>query len=180
MLQLDRTVLAWVVAHRVHALDGLVWAVSAAGRFGIVWLAIGLGLTLTRRLRPSGLLQLALALVLAQVVVNALKPVVGRERPFAALSSVQVIGSPPKDASFPSGHAATAASGGMTLIRLVPEGGLCWSALALLMAYSRLYLGVHYPLDVLAGIIVGLICAALAGLVERNRAQAQRLPSDSA
>jgi undecaprenyl-diphosphatase len=177
MLQLDRTVLLWVVAHRIHVLDGVMWAVSAAGRFGVVWIAIGLGLTLARRLRPSGYLQLALALVVAQVVVDAVKPVVNRERPFAAISSVQVIGSPPKDASFPSGHAATAASAGMTLIRLLPEGAIWWSGLALLTACSRVYLGVHYPLDVIAGMMVGVACAALVGVVARTRTRGQRSAS---
>jgi undecaprenyl-diphosphatase len=177
MLQLDRTVLSWVVAHRIHVLDGVMWAVSAVGRFGIVWLAIGLGLTLARRLRPSGYLQLALALVLAEVVVDAVKPVVNRERPFVALSSVQVIGSHPKDASFPSGHAATAASAGMTLIRLLPEGAVWWSALALATACSRVYLGVHYPLDVVAGMMVGLSCAALVGVVARKRDRGRRSES---
>jgi undecaprenyl-diphosphatase len=169
--------LLWVVAHRIHVLDGVMWAVSAAGRFGVVWLAIGLGLTLVRRLRPSGYLQLALALVLAQVVVDAVNPVVNRERPFAALSSVQVIGSPPKDASFPSGHAATAASGGMALIRFLPGGVVWWSALALLTAYSRVYLGVHYPLDVLAGMLVGIACAALVGVVARALTRRERSES---
>jgi undecaprenyl-diphosphatase len=122
-------------------------------------LAVGVALKLAGRIHPADLLQLALALLLAFLVTDhVLKPLVGRERPFVSMPDIRIIGGPPTDASFPSGHAASAFAACEVLVRLVPAERIMWWTMALVIAYSRVYLGVHYPLDVIAGAVLGWVC----------------------
>jgi undecaprenyl-diphosphatase len=159
LIHLDKALRLWVVTHRLGVLDPVMWAVSVVGRSGIVWLATGTGLAIARRIRPSGLLQLVLAILVALLVADyVLKPLIGRERPFSAAPAVRVIGGRPEDPSFPSGHAASAFAGAYVLSRAMPAGRLVWWAIALTIVYSRVYLGVHYPLDVIGGAAVGWLC----------------------
>src|SRR5262249_43382220 len=164
LIELDHTVRLWVVTHRPCWLDGLMWFVSVIGRGGLVWLAIGFIVTLIRRTTPALLLELTLAIVFASLMANSvLKPLVSRERPFVSTPEILVIGSRPGDGSFPSGHSANAFAGASVLARRLRAGRVLWWALAVLIAYSRIYLGVHYPLDVIGGALLGWVCGAAAG-----------------
>ena len=131
---------------------------SAAGRAGTVWLLIALWIAL--RSDAGAAWRIALALLVTYTVVDGvLKPAIGRERPYAAYTDVQIEGPQPASASFPSGHAAAAAAGALGVSRVWPTAQLGLWTLALLIASSRVYLGVHYPLDVLIGLLVGWACA---------------------
>jgi undecaprenyl-diphosphatase len=161
-LKLDHFVRAWIVMHRWPPLNGVMWGLSVVGRGGLVWIAIAGLLGAAGRTEWRGLIQLALALLLTSTVIDhAVKPLVGRDRPFVSFPAAAVIGGRPDDSSFPSGHSGNAAAGAFVLSRLAPGGQLAWWTLALAIAYSRVYVGVHYPLDVLCGALVGLNCAML-------------------
>jgi undecaprenyl-diphosphatase len=133
---------------------GLSWA----GRLPL-WLAIGfLGVAL-RRARGKGLWQLCLAMLLAFLIADVtLKPLLHSPRPFQRDAHLRVIGPAPKDYSFPSGHAAASFAAAVALARAWPAGTVIWFALAVLISCSRLYLGVHYPIDLVGGALVGLAC----------------------
>lgn len=162
LLDLDHLVRAWIVAHRVHALDGVMVALSVAGRGGTVWLLIGAVLTLLRKLSWQRLVQLGVAVLVAAIIVDAIvKPLVDRHRPFTSMPAVAVIDKRPRDASFPSGHAGNAFAAAVVLARAVPQWQPVWWTLAVLIAYSRVYVGVHYPADVAGGAIFGALAAAL-------------------
>lgn len=150
---------------QVNALPHPMWLtlvmrlVSAVSTGSMVWLLLALGLALTRD--PAAALRTALALLVTTVATNGVfKPAVGRDRPDTTLETVRVYaGETPATPSFPSGHAATAGAGAYSLSR-------CWTpaplwTLAMLVALSRLYLGVHYPLDLAVGLLVGVGCAML-------------------
>ena len=148
----DALARAWVVVHRHPALDGVMWTLSAASRGGMIWLFVD-ALIAWRRARWRDFAALVLAVLLATIVA--------RVRPFVASPAVLVIGGRPHDASFPSGHAANAFASALILSTTVPRGRIVWWPVAAAIAYSRIYLGVHYPLDVIGGAFVGLVCAAL-------------------
>jgi undecaprenyl-diphosphatase len=85
--------------------------------------------------------------------------------------ATRVIDRRPLTFSFPSGHAASAVAAAVTLARLWPNGRLVLWLLAVLVAVSRIYVGVHYPLDVLGGAVLGLACAWVAHRVMTARAR---------
>ena len=132
-------------------------AISALGNAGAIWLLLGAIYMLVpggRRMGAAIFAALALELLLCNVL---LKPLVGRARPFQSDGSVSLLVSCPGDFSFPSGHtgASFAAAAVMFFARSELWG---WAlALAALIAFSRLYLYVHYPSDVLAGALLGIL-----------------------
>ena len=109
-----------------------------------------------------------LAMGAVELVFNhLLKAVAGRERPFQAHPEIHAVGRLPRDKSFPSGHTSGAFTcAGVFLWRLPPSMGVPALALACMIAFSRLYLGVHYPTDVLGGIAAAALTvgAVRAGL----------------
>ena len=161
LLAYDAALLAWLVSRPYPAwLDTLMLLVSAAGAGATVWLALGVALAIAQRPCAPGLWRMGLALsVTAFMVGTVLKPAIARDRPFATTGVVRVVGGRPSSQSFPSGHAASAAAGAFALSRIWPNAGAAFWALAAAIASSRVYLGVHYPLDVVAGVLVGLACA---------------------
>jgi undecaprenyl-diphosphatase len=136
---------------------------SIIGRGGALWIAIAIALVITdrRRLRAAGVV--AVALTLAFVMTDlVIKPIVARARPFETSVATRVIDRHPLTYSTPSGHAASSVAGAVTLSQLWPAGRVVLWSLATLIALSRIYVGVHYPLDVLGGALLGLACAWVA------------------
>jgi membrane-associated phospholipid phosphatase len=133
---------------------------SRLGEHGAVWLAIGAGgWVLDPRRRPAW--GRATATVAAAYALNtALKLLVRRRRP--QLADLPPLVGTPTQLSFPSAHAATGFAGALAYSRLgLPAAPLY--ALAVSLALSRVYLGVHYPSDVLAGALLGTVLAAACG-----------------
>ncbi len=159
-LRLDAALRTVIAGHHSPVLDPVMIAVSAIGRRGGIWLALGLLVAFVRPSRAKGVWQLALAIGLAGLTADyVMKPAFGRMRPFEA-GDVRLIADRPATASFPSGHAATAFAGAYVLTRVWRSVRVGLWAVALLIAFSRIYVGVHYPLDVIAGALVGLSCGA--------------------
>ena len=138
---------------RTPLLDIFMSNITKLGNAGIVWILLTIVLLLIPKTRKSGLI-----LASALIVDLILKPLIARIRPFGVNSAIQLIVAKPHDYSFPSGHTAASFTAVMALY-LAGEKKL-WKialVLAVLIAFSRLYLYVHYPTDVLGGIITGAI-----------------------
>ncbi len=160
VLRLDAAWLQWCSRWHTPSLDVIAVGLSAIGRGGVVWFAVALWLAICRARLRAGVCQLVLALIVTGVMTDGiLKPLVHRPRPFVTLSAIHLIDLRPKTHSFPSGHASAAAAAALVLSAIVPEGRVMWWSLAALIAASRVFVGAHYPLDVIAGLILGLACA---------------------
>ncbi len=133
---------------------------------GGVWPNSGLCLALVTF--PIGSRRLGLAALLAlagsHLVVQLLKRQVERPRPYLVLADSRVIAAPLTDYSFPSGHATASFAMATVLSMAWPRWSVLLMALAALVGVSRTYLGHHYPSDVLAGAVIGVLVAYLAAL----------------
>lgn len=127
-----------------------------------------------RRLVPRAAGAALLAIGSVGLLVTVLKVTIDRERPPLGQPPIDAIGAVPASASFPSGHAATAFAAAVAVGIVHPR--LRWPLLGLaaLVALSRVYLGVHYVLDVLAGAALGVAVGAAAALVVRAVVRAPR------
>jgi undecaprenyl-diphosphatase len=128
-------------------------------------------ITMVRRNVVPFLYVAATALV-TNMVVTLLKHAVGRDRPPAVILDPKPLMEVPTTSSFPSGHAATGFACALVLARFAPRLTVPLFVLAALIAFSRVYVGVHYPFDVLAGALLGL---AIATALPRLLAALQRL-----
>jgi undecaprenyl-diphosphatase len=128
---------------------------SVVGSYGGVWLAIA-AIAAMRRRQPLVFYGTALALLLAEAVSGLLKVLVGRDRPFVLEPDPEPLGRIPGTHSFPSGHATVSFACATVLAVAVPRLAVPLYLLAAAIAWSRVVVGVHYPLDVLAGAALGL------------------------
>jgi membrane-associated phospholipid phosphatase len=106
-----------------------------------------------------------LAVAAADGIANLIKVAVGENRPSEPHPLVAI----PHSHSFPSGHTATAFAAATVLSSLVPRAAVAFFVLAAAIGYSRLYVGVHWPLDVLGGAVIGAATALLLLAVTRRR-----------
>jgi undecaprenyl-diphosphatase len=160
-----------VIHHRWHPLnDVFVW-LSKIGTYGIVWLVIGLVLAVIWR-RTLPFVAVVLAVALADALASLLKVVVGGTRPSDKSSLITI----PHSHSFPSGHTAVAFSAAGVLAAFVPRAAPAFFVLAAAIGYSRIYIGVHWPLDVVGGAVIGILTALLLLAVARRRSVRLRRP----
>jgi undecaprenyl-diphosphatase len=171
LASIDLALLRWVTsALRAAWLNPWMTAIGPASVYGLPFLVLGVLVTAWRRDGRAlmALWRVVLAVWLASVVTTSLlKPAIARDRPFVADASITVVGRPATGTSMPSGHATTAVAGAFTLSLLWPGGrALAW-VLAALVLFSRVYLGQHYPGDVVVGGLVGWACAWFATAATR-------------
>lgn len=156
---LDERALRWARSHaHTPARERAVERFSRLGEHGAIWLCIGLcGYVLDRRQRTAwGRASVTVAGAFA--LNTALKLLVGRRRP--ELPDLPALTTTPTRLSFPSAHACTSFAGARSFSRLgLPPVGVYGAAVGL--SASRVYLGVHYPSDVLAGALLGEAVARL-------------------
>ena len=149
--------------------DTVMCFITRLGDAGMVWILLAVILLVIPKTRKSGLV-LMTALCVDIVLCNGiLKNLFARIRPCDINTQVKLLIARPDDFSFPSGHTAASFTA-VAALYLSGEKKLWKPALMLacLIAFSRLYLFVHFPTDVLAGIAVGFICAFLAAKIQNG------------
>lgn len=168
---LDGGVLLWIQAHlRGPVLDHAVSFYTALGDAGLLFLAAAAVLLCFKKTRKAGFTAL-LAIAIGFICTNLiLKNLVSRPRPWLMVEGLTAIVTEKDLNSFPSGHTTAAFAFASALWRTAPDKWMRWTALicAVLMGLSRLYVGVHYPSDVLVGVAVGLLAGWLAGKLTRR------------
>ena len=141
-------------------------SITKLGDAGIVWIILTVILLLIPKTRKSGV-YMAVALIADLIICNViLKPIVARIRPYSINQTVQLLVTPLKDYSFPSGHTA-ASFASVSALYFAGRKRMAAGALivSVLIAFSRMYLYVHYPTDVLGGLIIGLLCGWIADMI---------------
>ena len=150
------------------ALDVLFKSVSRLGYKGLIWICIAVFLVLFKKTRKCGI-TLAAALIMCLLFGNLiLKPLFARTRPFDVYTALNIIIEKPTDYSFPSGHTLASFASATVIFRHFRKWGTAALILAFLIAFSRLYLCVHYPTDVLCGLILGIFFGNTACILYRK------------
>lgn len=164
----DLPLLDWISTHfGCPFLDAVMPAISFLGNGGWIWIATALILLCIPKYRKIGV-AMSVALLMGLVVCNLLlKPLVGRMRPFDYQlfhfgRIIPLLIDAPTDFSFPSGHTIASFEAATVLMLHKKTWGIPAMVLACLIAFSRLYLYVHYPTDVLTSVVLGVGIAFLA------------------
>ena len=172
-MNIELSILDWIQTLHTPFLDKIMVFITRLGDAGIIWIVLSIVLLLIPKTRKSGAVMVA-ALVVDVLLCNiVLKNLVARTRPYDVNTGVHLLVAKLHDYSFPSGHTA-ASFASVTALYLAGEKKLwkfsfagekrAWKAalvLACLIAFSRMYLYVHYPTDVLGGILFGVISGYL-------------------
>lgn len=160
-------------------LDKIMLFITSLGNAGVVWFLTSFFLIVIpavgkeskehlKERRIAGII-LIISIVFEFICVNIfIKNIVNRPRPFLSDESLLPL-IRPGESSFPSGHAASSFAAATSLFLYKKKAGIPAYLLAAAIAFSRLYIGVHYPTDVLAGMVIGIVCGvAVNGVVKRK------------
>lgn len=166
----DLPILEWIRANLTHPiLDKAMPIITMLADAGIFWIALALILLFVKKQRKNGLAML-LAMLMGLVVCNILlKPAVARIRPYDLQESMGVVINllveKQSDFSFPSGHTISSFCAAVALVLGNRKLGIPAILLAILIGFSRLYLYVHYPTDVIASVILGTFLGIICHLL---------------
>lgn len=160
---MEASILLALQSVRLPVLTQLAALVSALGNYAFIWMLLAIIMLFFAGRRHIGFTIIAAVIITGIIVGFIVQPIVGRVRPFdAGIGVSAVMGVSRSGFSFPSFHAAVSFAAAMVItMTLGRRPGVPAFAVALLIAASRLYLGVEYPTDVLAGAVIG----AVIGLV---------------
>ena len=174
MQDFEFAVLDWIQVHlRCGFLDAVLPYITALANHGEIWILLAAALLLRRKTRRDGAV-LSCALVLDLICCNIiLKPLIGRLRPCMVNTAVELLIAAPASGSFPSGHTAASFA---AVFALRAAGSPLWKPvlpLACVIAFSRMYLYVHWPSDILGGVLLGA-AVGWGGMKLVEYAQARR------
>ena len=158
-------------------LDFIMITFSRLGNNGFIWCLITVILLIFPKTRKSGLI-CAVALLLSLLFCNAiLKNLIARPRPYDVLDWLSPLMPPLPDYSFPSGHASAsfAAATALFFSDIRRPQVIAVFVLATLISLSRIYVGMHYPSDVLGGLITGMLCGYLAHSIQMYAEKSKRI-----
>lgn len=170
LLRLDGNFLLFIQNHlRKDFLSLLMKFITTLGDDGWIWIMICLILLLFKKTRYAGVLGLFSLAVCFLITNIGLKNIIERPRPYTEIPGLTILIEPLTSFSFPSGHTANSFACAFSLKKMLPRKyGKYFIILAFLIGFSRLYLGVHYPTDVIGGIIVGWLSSKIVLTIYRK------------
>lgn len=158
----DRVLLDWFQSIQNDFLTGIFKVITTLGEGGVLWIVLGLLLLFNKKTKWMGITVLA-ALLFTLLVGNlTLKPLVARPRPCWRHPEIPLLIANPKDFSFPSGHSMSSFAAAAAVLMWNRRAGIAALAGAVIMACTRLYFYVHYPTDIVAGLLIGVVLGILA------------------
>lgn len=159
---LDEKIL-YFIQNNLHnnILDKLMPFLTFLGsKGGLVWIAVCVALLFSKKYRMAAVMGICVIILSNIVSEYVIKLIVQRPRPFI-LHPHELLISKPEGYSFPSSHTAVSFGVSIVLFKSIKKFGFTLITLALLISFSRLYLFVHYPSDVITGVITGILCSLL-------------------
>ncbi len=155
---IDNAVLEFIRIHMSSGiLDSTMPFITKLGSGAFIWIVAAFVFLASKKYRMDGLL-LIVSLLLCGLIGNIiLKPLIARIRPFDVNTAIQLLIAKPTDFSFPSGHTMTSFAAATAIFNANSSMGIAAFILAALIAFSRLYLYVHYPSDIIGGMLIGVL-----------------------
>ncbi len=162
----------WIQTWRNPVLDTIFTVITKLGDEGLIWIAIAIVFLCFKKTRKIGI-TMGLGLIITTIVGNEiLKPLIQRPRPFdtpgALLDGDSLLVSRPGQYSFPSGHTGSSFASAVAIVLYDRKWGIPALILAALIAFSRLYVYVHFPTDIMAGTVLGTLSALIAFFLWRK------------
>lgn len=148
---------------RSPILNSIMIFITTLGDGGFIWIVATIALLIPKKTRKVGVMS-AVALLGSLIINNNLiKNLVKRPRPFVTFTDIRILIPTPSEFSFPSGHTSSSFAAAAVFYRFLPKKlGIPAVVLAGLIGFSRLYVGVHYPTDVIAGVLMGILLSYMA------------------
>ena len=173
---MEGSILLWIQDYIRCGLLNPLWIwITSLGNVGFIWILMIIILLARSNTRKIGKVAL-ISFLICVGITFVIKPWVARIRPFDSIPALIPLVQKPLDASFPSGHTSASFSVAWIIYSLYPNKkiGVAVMILAFCIAFSRLYVGVHYPSDVIAGILVGMLAAWLSCILMKRIEKKQR------
>ncbi len=170
LIELEGPILLWIQEYiRMDFLTPIVTFITHLGDAGWFWILLTVLLMVIPKSRRTGIV-MAVSLVINALVTNVvLKNLFARTRPYEVVEGLERIVEAQVDFSFPSGHTACSFAAAVVVLKLCPKKyGIPAMVLAVLIALSRLYVGVHFPTDVIGGAVFGTVAALLACWIDKK------------
>ena len=170
--QIDISILFFIQNHLRNPLfDRLFIPITHFADDGIFWILLVLVLIWAKKTRRAGMAALFSMAICYILTSMWLKDFVGRIRPYETYSSLVLLVEKDPDFSFPSGHTVISFAAALIYVRMLEKPfGIATLLLAILIGFSRLYVGIHYPSDVLGGFLLALAVSSVVYVVFQWRA----------
>ncbi len=162
IIEWDNRILRKLAAKHTPVLNKILVPITCSGNNGYIWFIMSIPLLIMSKYRVTGFTLILAMLISALSGEVTIKHIVGRVRPCNREFEKEVLIKHPAHYSFPSGHTSSSFAVTMVMFFMMPVLFIPVFIYACLMAFSRMYVLVHYPTDVLAGIVLGTICGTAA------------------